>query len=128
VVEEQLVVGKREVERGGVRVRSYVTEVPVHEQIRLRSERVSVERRPVDRAVDADAFREQSIEMTRTDEEAVVEKTARIVEEVVISKSAEERVEQISDTVRHTDVVVERLDVTDAGLSRNQADPGFGKK
>jgi uncharacterized protein (TIGR02271 family) len=128
VVEEQLVVGKREVERGGVRVRSYVTEVPVHEQIRLRSERVSVERRPVDRAVDADAFREQSIEMTRTDEEAVVEKTARIVEEVVISKSAEERVEQISDTVRHTDVVVERLDATDAGLSRNQADPGFGKK
>ena len=49
VVEEKLVVGKREVDRGGVRVRSYVTETPVHEQIRLREERVQVERRSVDR-------------------------------------------------------------------------------
>jgi len=45
VVEEQLVVGKRDVNRGGVRVRSYVTETPVHEQIRLRNERVSSRRR-----------------------------------------------------------------------------------
>lgn len=37
VVEEELVVGKRDVDRGGVRVRSYVTETPVHEQIRLRN-------------------------------------------------------------------------------------------
>ena len=110
VVEEQLIVGKREVARGGVRVRSYVTETPVHEQIRLRSERVRVERHPVDRAVDADAFQERSIEMTQTDEEAVVEKSARVVEEVLITKTAEERIEQINDTVRHTDVVVERLD------------------
>ncbi|MGO8609345.1 DUF2382 domain-containing protein, partial [Rhizobium johnstonii] len=48
VVEEQLVVGKRDVNRGGVRVRSYVTETPVHEQIRLRNERINVERRTVD--------------------------------------------------------------------------------
>jgi stress response protein YsnF len=56
VVEEQLIVGKREVERGGVRVRSYVAETPVHEQIRLREERISVERHPVDRPVGDDAF------------------------------------------------------------------------
>ena len=47
--EEQLRVGKREVGRGGVRVRSYVTERPVEEQVELRQERVTVERRPVDR-------------------------------------------------------------------------------
>ncbi|MFC5461947.1 YsnF/AvaK domain-containing protein [Massilia niabensis] len=110
VVEEQLIVGKREVERGGVRVRSYVTEQPVHEQIRLRSERIKVERHPVDRAVDDDAFRERSIEMTQTEEEAVVDKSARIVEEVVVTKTSEERVEQINETVRHTEVVVEKLD------------------
>ncbi|MGX4644399.1 YsnF/AvaK domain-containing protein [Massilia sp. SYSU DXS3249] len=110
VVEERLIVGKREVERGGVRVRSYVTEAPVHEQIRLRSERVKVERHPVDRAVDDDALRERSIEMTQTDEEAVVDKSAQVVEEVVVTKRVEERVEQIHDTVRHTEVVVERLD------------------
>ncbi len=51
VAEERLVVGKREVERGGVRVRSYVVETPVSEQVRLREERVSIERRPVNRAL-----------------------------------------------------------------------------
>jgi uncharacterized protein (TIGR02271 family) len=118
VVEEQLVVGKREVDRGGVRVRSYVTETPVHEQIRLRNERVNVERRPVDREVAAgdDAFRERTIDMTATGEEAVVGKTSHVVEEVVVSKTADERVEQIDDTVRRTDVEVER----DAGLDASR--------
>jgi uncharacterized protein (TIGR02271 family) len=111
VVEEQLVVGKRDVNRGGVRVRSYVTETPVHEQVRLRNERVNVERRSVDQplsAADGDAFRERSIDMTATGEEAVVGKNARVVEEVVVSKTAEEHVENIDDTVRRTDVEVDR--------------------
>lgn len=113
VVEEQLVVGKRDVNRGGVRVRSYVTETPVHEQIRLRNEQVNVERRSVDQPLsaadtDADAFRERTINMTATGEEAVVGKTARVVEEVVVSKTAEEHVENVDDTVRRTDVEVER--------------------
>jgi uncharacterized protein (TIGR02271 family) len=111
VVEEQLVVGKRDVNRGGVRVRSYVTETPVHEQIRLRNERVNVERRTVDlplSAADGDAFRERSIDMTATGEEAVVGKNARVVEEVVVSKTAEEHVENIDGTVRKTDVEVDR--------------------
>ena len=111
VVEEQLVVGKRDVNRGGVRVRSYVTETPVHEQIRLRNERVNVERRSVDlplSAADDDAFRERSIDMTATGEEAVVGKNARVVEEVVVSKTAEEHVENIDDTVRKTDVEIDR--------------------
>lgn len=111
IVEENLVVGKRDVNRGGVRVRSYVTETPVHEQIRLRNERVDVERRTVDQPLstaDADAFRERSIEMTATGEEAVIGKNARVVEEVVVSKSAEEHVEDVSDTVRRTDVEIDR--------------------
>ena len=111
IVEEKLVVGKRDVDRGGVRVRSYVTETPVHEQVRLRNERISVERRAVDQplsAADGDAFRERTIDMTATGEEAVVGKTARVVEEVVVSKTADERDEQIDDTVRRTDVEVDR--------------------
>lgn len=115
VVEEQLVVGKREVDRGGVRVRSYVTETPVHEQIRLRNERVNVERRPVDRKVSGtDAFRERTIDMTATGEEVVVGKTAHVVEEVVVSKTVNDRVEQIDDTVRRTDVEVDRDEGVDA--------------
>ncbi len=116
VVEEQLVVGKREVERGGVRVRSYVSETPVHEQVRLREERVQVERRPVDQPVDAlrgDAFQERTIDVTATAEEAVVGKSARVVEEVVVSKTMGERTEEIDDTVRRTEVDVD--DTTRAG-------------
>jgi hypothetical protein len=54
IVEEELKVGKREVERGGARVRSYVRETPVSEQVNLREEHVSVERRPVSARPPAD--------------------------------------------------------------------------
>ena len=109
IVEEQLVVGKREVDRGSARVRSYVTETPVHEQVRLRDEKISVQRRAVDRPITDgdDAFRERTIDMSATGEEAVVGKTARVVEEVVISKTAGERTEEIDDTVRRTDVEID---------------------
>lgn len=119
LVEENLVVGKRDVSRGGVRVRSYVCETPVHEQIRLRNEHVDVERRRVDQplsAADADAFRERSVTMTATGEEAVVGKEARVVEEVVVSKTADERVEDVSDTVRRTEVDIDQ----DSDLDRSR--------
>jgi hypothetical protein len=47
VTEEELRVGKREVGQGRVRVRSYVVEQPIQEQVSLRQERVDVERRPL---------------------------------------------------------------------------------
>ena len=112
VVEETLRVGKREIDRGGARVRSYVREIPVNEQVQLREEHVNVERRPVDRALGegeltGDAFRERSIEMTATAEEAVIGKDTRVVEEAVVSKTADTRTETISDTVRRTEVEVD---------------------
>jgi uncharacterized protein (TIGR02271 family) len=126
IVEEQLVVGKREVSRGGARVRSYVTETPVHEQVRLRDEHIDVQRRAVDQplsAADGDAFRERTIEMTATGEEAVVAKNARVVEEVVISKTSDEHVEDVSDTVRRTEVDIDR-DI-DADTTRTTGSDGF---
>ncbi len=110
VVEENLEVGKRSVERGGVRVRSYVVETPVEEQVRLRDETISVERRPVTGTgeIPGDAFRERSIEVTETDEEAVVGKEARVREEVVVRKDVEERAQTVSDTVRRTEVDVDK--------------------
>jgi uncharacterized protein (TIGR02271 family) len=112
VVEERLKVGKREVQRGGVRVYSHVVETPVSENIGLREEHVNVERHKVDQPLspsDTAAFREQEIEMRETAEEAVVEKSARVVEEVVVGKQVSERQQQIKDTVRHTEVQVEQL-------------------
>lgn len=112
VVQEQLKVGKREVSRGGVRVYSRIVETPVDESVQLREEHVNVERRPVNEPIsgtDATAFKEQSIEMRETAEEAVVEKSARVVEEVTINKEVTQREQQIHDTVRHTEVEVEQL-------------------
>jgi len=112
VVQEQLKVGKREVQRGGVRVFSRVVETPVNESIGLREEHVNVQRRTVDEPIssaDSTAFKEQSIEMRETAEEAVVEKSARVVEEVMINKEVSQREQQIHDTVRHTEVEVEQL-------------------
>ena len=113
VVEEEVQVGKRAVERD-VRVHTTVTEKPVEEQVHLREEHVTVERRPTDRpasGTDQAAFKEGVIEMTETVEEPVIAKQARVVEEVVVHKEATDHVETIHDTVRRTDVEVEQDEV-----------------
>jgi len=109
VTEEELRVGKRDVSHGRVRVRSYVVETPVEESVTLHEEQVDVERRPVDRAVTAGdvAFDEKTIEVEERSEEAVVSKDARVKEEVVVRKTADDRTKTISDTVRSTKVEVD---------------------
>jgi len=112
VIEEEVNIGKRAVESGGVQVTQRVEERPVNEQVTLRDETVHVERHPVDRPVsDADlaAMREGVIEAREHREEAVIEKQARIVEEVVVKKDVDERIEQVQDAARRTDVQVEQL-------------------
>ncbi|WP_424753526.1 YsnF/AvaK domain-containing protein [Methylobacterium sp.] len=110
VVEERLNVGKRMVDSGRVRVRSYAVEEAVSENVTLHDETVQVDRRVVDRAVapgDEALFADKVIEATETREQAVVSKDARVVGEVGIRKDATQRTETISDTVRRTEVEVE---------------------
>jgi uncharacterized protein (TIGR02271 family) len=112
VVEEELQVGKRTVNRGGVRVYTRITERPVDEVVTLREERVRVDRRPVDReatAADLNDMPEGTMHITETAEEPVVQKRARVVEEVVVDKDVDEREEHIHDTVRRRDVEVEDI-------------------
>lgn len=112
VFEEELMVGKREVIRGGKRVETFVEEVPAQEQVSLREERVHVQRRPVNRIAsltDFDAFQEGSFEVLETTEEPVIAKRARVVEEVIISKELTEHVETVHDTVRRTDVRITEI-------------------
>ena len=91
-----------------MRVRSYVVETPVEEDVALRGETVHLERTPVDRAVGADdAFVDRTIEATETAEEAVVSKEARVTEEISLEKVVDTRTETVRDTVRHTEVEVE---------------------
>ncbi len=111
VIEEEMQVGKREVETGGVRMRSRIIERPVEETVRLREEHVDVERKPVDRpATEADFqnFKEGETEITEHAEKAVVNKEARVVEEVNLKKETKDRERTIRDNVRKTDVDVEK--------------------
>ena len=111
VVEEELVVGKREVDLGGVRVYSHIVERPVSADVSLHDERVDIARRAVNRPATAADFQtgSQPIELRATGEEAVVGKTARVVEEVYVGKQGSDRTETVNDTVRKTEVDVEEL-------------------
>jgi uncharacterized protein (TIGR02271 family) len=126
VANEEMVVGKRQVQQGGVRVYARVTEMPVEETVRLHEERASVERRPVDRPVGAtdDAFKEKTVEVRESVEEAVVSKRARVTEEVVVNKQATDRQETVRDTVRKTEVEVEKDAGTAAPAGRSGASRG----
>jgi len=139
--QEELKVGKREVDAGGARVERRVVEEPVEEDVTLRQERVNVERRPVDRPAsgeDLEAFKEGSVEFRERHEEPVVQKEARVTEEIDVGKTVEERTETIRDTLRRVEVDVESLghegdrafDAMDSSFRRhydmNLGDSGYG--
>jgi stress response protein YsnF len=116
LVEEELRVGTREVVRGGARVHTRVEDVPVQQDIELFEEHARVERRPATRLVPeselqaGDVLRERVIEIAQMREEAVVTKEAYVREEVVVSKTIERRIERIDETVRRTEVDVDRME------------------
>jgi stress response protein YsnF len=112
IIEESAEIGKRVVETGGARIRSRIIERPVEEKMRLRQEHLSVERNPVNRpATEADLanFKEGDVNVTERAEVPVVNKEARVVEEVRLHKDVEERNETVRDTVRKTEVDVDKL-------------------
>jgi hypothetical protein len=83
-------------------------ETSVNESVQLREEHVMVERRPVDKAAskaDIGAFKEGSIEVRENAGKPVVDKSARVVEDVVVDK----------ETTQRTDVDVEQLSPSDSG-------------
>jgi uncharacterized protein (TIGR02271 family) len=124
VISEELEVGKREVERGGVRVQKRVSEIPVQEDVTLREERVNVDRRPADytfHGTESEAFQESIVEIREAYEELVLNKKARVVEEVVIHKDVDEHTETVRETLRKTEVDVEPLE---PGRARGAASAG----
>jgi hypothetical protein len=77
-----------------------------------------VERRPVDRPLEsgeAGRLREQSIEVSEMVEEPVVQKRTRVREEVVVGKETSSRTQEVNDTVRRTEVQVERIGENEGG-------------
>ncbi len=114
VVEEQVVIGKRMSDTARtINVQSRIVSDTVAEDVHLRDENVSVERRPVNREVssaDAAALLDegQTVTMTERNEEVVVGKKAVVTDEVVVSKTAGDRVERVEETVRRTEVDIDR--------------------
>ncbi|WP_349512422.1 YsnF/AvaK domain-containing protein [Erythrobacter sp. NFXS35] len=113
VVEERVAVGKRVADRGRqINVRTNVVTGTVSEDVELRQENVSVDKRPVENrrvsAADADAMLEgKTVSMTERSEEAVVAKDAVVTDEVVVRKTADDKVEHVEETVRKTEVDVD---------------------
>lgn len=112
IIEERLEVGKRPIETGKVRIRTRVEETPVSKTVEVRDENIDVERRDVNERIgDKDAsamFKDRDIELTERSEKAVAGKEARVTEELVVSKETGSHKETINDTVRHTEVDVDR--------------------
>ncbi|MDR5776559.1 MULTISPECIES: DUF2382 domain-containing protein, partial [unclassified Caballeronia] len=106
------------------RVYSRLTETPVSESVSLHEEHASIERRAVDRPATAADLKEGFVEIKETAEQPVVAKTARVVEEVVVGKEASNRTETVNDTVRGTEVEVERT----AGLEGTSTTTSDTKK
>jgi uncharacterized protein (TIGR02271 family) len=111
LAEERIDVGKRQVATGKSRIRRFVTEKPVEQQITLHEEHCEVARRAVsDPKLSQDIdWRDQTLEVTETSEQPVVTKTARVAEEVVIRKRGSDHVETVRDTVRRQQIEVERV-------------------
>ncbi len=111
ILEEELEIGKREVEAGGVRVSTRVSAVPVERSVTVREEQVRVERRAVDRPFEEGGpmFEERSLEMRAHAEEPYLTKRARVVEEIRVRKDRSEHEEKIREKVRRTDVNIAEL-------------------
>jgi uncharacterized protein (TIGR02271 family) len=112
LAEEELRVGKRTVDRGTTTIRRYVVRRPVEEQVTLRDETVTVERRRSvtagEAGAPAGAFEERTVEVHQTGEEPVVSKTAHIAEDVVVRKDTTERTETVRDDLRREEVEVQK--------------------
>ncbi len=121
--EEELEVGKRQVQAGEVDVHKRVETEHVSQPVTLRREEVTIERRPI-RADQAGLNSAQigtagEIRIPLTEEEAVVGKRAVVKEEVVIKKHAVAENKTVEADIRK-----ERIDIEKEGRGRdaNQVD------
>src|SRR5690606_2957111 len=119
VVEEEVSIGKRPVERPAARVSSEVTERPVEEKVQLDEEQVHIDRRKADRPASEEDLRpNEDIVIQERSEQQAVQKRARVVGEGVVSKEARDPTETIREKVRRKDVHVDK--------EPGGAAPGYG--
>ena len=105
--EEELEVGKRDVETGRARLRKWVDTEPVQMDVELKRETARVTREPVDQPVGDAAFEEEEVEVPLRAEEAVVGKQTVAKERVGIETDVETERETVRGDVRKERVEVE---------------------
>jgi len=105
--EEELQVGKRDVEYGRVRLRKWVETEPVTEEVELRRETAFVERQPVNRPASGAAIGEEEVEMSLHREEPVVSKETVEREQITVHPEEETEEETVHGEVRREHVEVE---------------------
>ena len=122
--EEELRVGTTQRERGGVRLRKYVTTETQQVTVPVQREEVRVEREPItdanlDDATSGPAISEEEHEVTLHEEEAVVEKRVVPRERVRLDKDTVTDERQVSEEVRKEQI---QVDDDQAGY-RDDLDP-----
>jgi stress response protein YsnF len=105
--EEELAVGKRQVESGRVRLRKWVETEPVETTVELERETAHVHRERIDQPVAGAEIGEQVVETTLREEQPVVEKQTVARERVSLDKDVDVRQETVRDEVRKERVEVE---------------------
>ena len=111
LTEERLVVSKRSVEAGAVRLRKIVRTEQVSVPVELRREDVVVERIPATEVKAGDAtgaFEEQTIDVPLHREEAAVSRETHLTGAVRARKTEEVEHQAVSDLVRKEDVEIIR--------------------
>jgi uncharacterized protein (TIGR02271 family) len=123
LAEEQLEVGKEMVETGRTRIRRFVTEREASADVKLHEEHAEVLRRAIadPKFVGAIDWADRAIEVVETAEHALVNKTARIVEEVSLKKTGTDHVETVKDKLRRQQVEIERVGADGKVLPRQNA-------
>ena len=116
--EERLELDKRQVQAGEVSVRKTVETEHVREQVPLRHEEVTVERRPLSADAGASASADMGADEIRVPvmkEEAVVQKRVVPREEIIVRKHSVQGEQTVDADLRRERVDVDRDDVTGRG-------------
>ena len=105
--EEELAVGKREVQAGRVRLRKWVETEPVQADVELQRETAEVRREPINKPVSPTEIGEEEVGVELRAEQAVVQKQAVAKERIGVETDVETERQTISDEVRKERVEVE---------------------
>jgi uncharacterized protein (TIGR02271 family) len=115
---EELVVGKREVDNGGVRLQKVIHTQDASQGVDLKREEFTIDRQPLnDQVVDNANFSPREIRIDLTREEAVPATRSYLAETVRVRKQVETDKQMVSGTVRRENIEIAKNGGQTAGIS-----------